>query len=284
MIYLIVGRSGAGKDTLQSILQEGGLKNVLSYATRPKRTPDENSHIFISSEEAKNFPDRVAFTTINGYDYFATREQVENSDIYIIDPNGLYQLISNMPEEAFMIINVRADDKIRMERAMSRGDREEEKIRFQHRSADEYAQFCEFEDKMDRFLSGGENAGDIFPANVVGAMVLQNNEMTDLELRATGASLIEKATQHKRLYKIVNNIRDNVPEEICPLILKDGYIQVQYNTPDGEACSERISADLFTAILLDPSAPGIIGSLFQNILAFPDNILKKVLELTERNE
>ena len=36
--------------------------------------------------------DRVTETVINGYQYFATREQFDECDVYVIDPNGLSDL------------------------------------------------------------------------------------------------------------------------------------------------------------------------------------------------
>ena len=87
MKILIIGRSGSGKSTLANYLTEKyGLKQLESYATRPMRVKNEKGHRFITPEEAKNFTDRVAETVINGYEYFATRQQVDECDVYVIDP------------------------------------------------------------------------------------------------------------------------------------------------------------------------------------------------------
>ena len=52
MKVLICGRTGTGKDTLQSILVNNyGWKCVKSYSTRAKRFEGEDSHIFISKED-----------------------------------------------------------------------------------------------------------------------------------------------------------------------------------------------------------------------------------------
>ena len=149
---LIVGRTGSGKDYLARLLTEEGLSQLISYTTRPKRTPDEDTHIFITKEEADSIPkaDKVATTVINGYEYFATRQQVEASDIYIIDPNGLHELMGNMPDTPFLIINVRADREEAKKRAMARGaDPEKEAEIFEARYASESEQFTAFEKELE---------------------------------------------------------------------------------------------------------------------------------------
>ena len=44
-MVLIAGRTGAGKDTLVKELINREFRGVKSYTTRPKRTPDEDTHI-----------------------------------------------------------------------------------------------------------------------------------------------------------------------------------------------------------------------------------------------
>ena len=114
MKFLVVGRTATGKDTLASILTyKYKWKFVKSMATRPKRYEDEDTHIFISEEQANTIPfeDRVAYTKIGDYQYFATKEQVQESDAYIIDPKGVKVLLEKMPEENFIIVYIRPGDR-----------------------------------------------------------------------------------------------------------------------------------------------------------------------------
>lgn len=147
---LIVGRSGVGKDTLAGILQkEYGLKMVKSYTTRPKRYENEDTHIFITPEEVKNYPIKVAETNIKGYDYFATKQQVEECDMYIIDPIGLYTLVKRMPETEFIVIYIYADAKQRKEMAMAReSDKATAESIYNARNKAEDKQFASFEEKI----------------------------------------------------------------------------------------------------------------------------------------
>lgn len=64
-------------------------KILQSYTTRPKRTSNETGHTFVSDEEFNNLENICAYGEFGGYKYCATKEQVDNSDIYVIDAQGV---------------------------------------------------------------------------------------------------------------------------------------------------------------------------------------------------
>lgn len=89
-LILLVGKSGSGKTTLAE--HSGrlyGLRSIQSYTTRPRRTPNETGHIFASNRAFHSLKDIVAYTKYNGYEYCATAQQVEDNDLYVIDPKGV---------------------------------------------------------------------------------------------------------------------------------------------------------------------------------------------------
>lgn len=91
-IFLILGESGCGKDTIVNILcDKYGYTRVKSYTTRPPRgtETDERSHIFVSEPEFDKLEDLVAYTRFDRYRYCATSEQIDNADLYIIDADGI---------------------------------------------------------------------------------------------------------------------------------------------------------------------------------------------------
>jgi guanylate kinase len=145
-IICIVGRSGAGKDTLANHFAElYGWKQVISATTRPRRYPTENTHLFVSEVEAAGMKDRVAETVINGYQYFATREMLEEAEMYIIDPKGIGDICqhSDIP---ITVIYVRCDTQERCRRARLRGDNVERELKvFWERHNSEDAEFSAFE-------------------------------------------------------------------------------------------------------------------------------------------
>ena len=87
----------------------------------------------------------MATTVLNGYEYFTTRTQLENCDIYIIDPKGLQELITNCPDDQFNVVHVTADQHISKTRAIQRSHKEHESEVFDSRTASEDMQFTNFE-------------------------------------------------------------------------------------------------------------------------------------------
>lgn len=205
MIYLIVGRTGSGKDYLARKLTERGLKQVLSYATRPKRSENENSHIFITPEEADQFTDKVAQTVINGYEYFATAEQVNESDIYIIDPNGIDVLVKNMPETEFQVVYVQANDDLnRKANAVKRAeDKIAEEQVFDQRNAAEDEQFSDFEDKIYNRMDDEV----CFPSNI-NHVLIYTNDYTEESVSKYADGLIQRKTLIERMTAIVKDCLD----------------------------------------------------------------------------
>ena len=128
--FIIVGRSGSGKDYLTNyICSEFGFKQLLSYSTRPKRFDNENTHIFITGHEADeivNSQTVIAYTEIGQYVYFGTYEQFIESDVYIVDKNGIDYLKNNFTEQLIkeniqiVVIYVYAPETLRLERALKR--------------------------------------------------------------------------------------------------------------------------------------------------------------------
>ena len=153
--FLIVGRTASGKDTLREILEtKYRWKFVKSYTTRKKRFEEENTHIFISKECSSEYKDKVAQTFIdNGFEedeYFATRDEVEESDGYIIDPNGLYELCNNMKECAFYIVYLKPDTT--HNQIMHFKNRISSNVMVNHivksRMNSEDQQFCQFDEEI----------------------------------------------------------------------------------------------------------------------------------------
>lgn len=162
MKILIVGRTSSGKDSLQDLLVKNyGWSFVKSMTTRPKRHPDEHGHIFISKEEAAAIPqhEKAAWTVINGYEYFCTRQQIYESDAYIVDPKGVEVLLKNMPEEWFRVVYMIPDNpETQREMAIRRAANPEQEAKiFEQRAADEDAQFTAFEQSMAKGTFGAPN-------------------------------------------------------------------------------------------------------------------------------
>lgn len=153
----ILGRSGVGKDSLAKELSKFGLAQVMSYATRKPRYEGEDTHVFISREEALRMKDEwIASTEINGSLYFVTRKQLEDCDVYIIDPKGLYDLINdelvNGTHLIDMIVYVTASQIESQEHAVMRGSNTEQEVKtYKKRREFEDLEFAGFEKNLSCF-------------------------------------------------------------------------------------------------------------------------------------
>lgn len=88
-IALFIGPSGSGKTTVaEYLVKHYGLTQIESYTTREPRYAGECGHIFVTDNEFDQLKDFVAYTEFDGHRYAATTEQVENSDIYVVDVAG----------------------------------------------------------------------------------------------------------------------------------------------------------------------------------------------------
>lgn len=157
-IYCIVGESGSGKDSLIKYTLEKyklPLKLLVSYTDRPKRPNETNGveHWFVGSSDftdIKNNDEVVAYTRIgeDGYRYMATRDNLEDSDIYLIDPEGLKGFKANYGHKYDIVtIYIDCPYKERYNRAVSkRGD---SPCKFAKRYNDEQNMFKVFRQNRD---------------------------------------------------------------------------------------------------------------------------------------
>lgn len=142
-LFCIMGETASGKDTLtKKLCEDTGMKAIVSYTTRPRRTNESDTHIFVDDSVYEQMKDNLAaYTEINGFRYWTTIEQIYDNDIYIIDPNGL-ETLENLGLEDIdlcsIYINVPID--VRLERALYRGDSLED---FFSRNKSEMKQFIQ---------------------------------------------------------------------------------------------------------------------------------------------
>ena len=153
-LFCIMGRTCSGKTTLaKTVAATLHMKVLRSYTTRPMREGENehtSDHIFISEDEVKLFQGKIAaYTEINGYKYFVTRDMVMNSDIYVVDPNGYKMLAENIKRKNMKIklipIYIDVDVADQERRYKARGNTRNE---FWERYKSESEQFDRFEEEM----------------------------------------------------------------------------------------------------------------------------------------
>lgn len=123
-LYLFVGPSGSGKTTMANALEEICLLQQLqSYTTRLPRYKDEIGHIFVTNDEFDELTDIVAYTEYNGNRYCATKDQIDESDIYVVDVPGVQTLLEKYNSNRdIVVLYFNVDEKTRIARMAARQD------------------------------------------------------------------------------------------------------------------------------------------------------------------
>lgn len=145
-LLIVMGRSGAGKDSLvDKVCEKANLKKLVSYTTRPQRDDEGDTHIFVSEEDYEQMladGQVAAYTEINGNKYWSTINQMLEADVYICDYIGLKILRElKIPGLRLVTVYIKADAKTREYRAINL--RKDNKITFRKRCLSENNQFRE---------------------------------------------------------------------------------------------------------------------------------------------
>lgn len=125
-LIAIAGKSGSGKNYIARQLEKFGYSSVKSYTTRAIRVndpKDKDTHTFITPDRVEDYKDDiVASTTFNNNFYFATRKQLNENDIYILDINGLKELRKAYKDKRIIAVYLKCNDDTLQNRMHMRGD------------------------------------------------------------------------------------------------------------------------------------------------------------------
>lgn len=148
-IFCVIGQSGSGKTTIVTELcNKYGFKQTDSYCTRPKRSENEQGHIFVNQEAFDKLkPYIVAYKHFNGFDYGVTKQQIDNCDLYVVDYDGLCYLKKHYKGNK-NIVSIFIDTTMeeRISRMFDRGDMESSVI---DRLINDKKEFENVKDKCD---------------------------------------------------------------------------------------------------------------------------------------
>lgn len=128
-LILLVGKSGSGKNYIADYMEkEYHMKVLQSYTSREPRsrdktgTPNEKGHIFATEEDYKSAKHKVAATYYKGHHYWATEQQCDEADIYIIDVQGVKSIKRNYTGKRLVIVYLDVNPFTRFYRMLKRGD------------------------------------------------------------------------------------------------------------------------------------------------------------------
>ena len=127
-IVAILGKSGAGKDTLAQTLSKLGITSVVSYTDRKKRIceTDGVEHYFKDTaylEDIINKGKAIAHTKYNGSHYYATTfDEVSHKHTFVVNQEGYDMLVKTLGKDNVLCVLIDADEDVREERMIVRGD------------------------------------------------------------------------------------------------------------------------------------------------------------------
>ena len=157
-LYLIIGESGAGKDTITDLLcDKTGFKKVVSYTDAPKRSDqiDGVHHIFVTPKEfdrVRATDSVIAYTAIGKARYMATMEQIDDkTKFYIIDPAGVRELERLSDGKLVLVkIYIHVPEEIRRERTKHRlGYNFDKRLVAEHAQMQDFDRSCEWDIRVE---------------------------------------------------------------------------------------------------------------------------------------
>ena len=141
-IICLLGYSASGKTTCAEELRKLGYNIIDSYTTRPKRTPNETGHKFVTLQDMQNMQlDRLsveqqteelkklamAYTYVNDAHYFTFPEQfvTDVPNVYVVDEAGIDILRNTMPLADIEVWVFDTPMEVCIQRMTQRGDKPE---------------------------------------------------------------------------------------------------------------------------------------------------------------
>lgn len=174
MLIILTGKSGSGKDAIQSrMITNHQCQRIVTATTRPKRAGEVdgkdyfflNNDEFISGIADHRFIEFYEYhTTANGrpatYYYGSFKQELDAGKNYVVilDPQGAKTFVEYYGKEYCFIVSVEVPDAVREERAAARGSFN--KAEWDNRLREDNAKFTEkFIDAYVDFRV--DNSGDL---------------------------------------------------------------------------------------------------------------------------
>ena len=161
-LYCIIGKSGSGKTSIVDVLEMRYTYKVLpSYTTRVPRKEEDKDHTYVKLDEYFKIPNKVCKTLFDGNYYCATSEQIEESDLYVIDLAGYVKLMNNYKGEKKIVpIFIDCSMETCLERMLLRGDTEDKAW---ERLKNDYYMFRNWKKYIQngKVINGEKGLGDV---------------------------------------------------------------------------------------------------------------------------
>lgn len=182
-MIVLVGKTCSGKNSIKKELINLGMKNIVTYTTRPPRNGEVNGvdyhfidiDTFRSMYNNESFGETAIYTVADNsvYHYGSRLDSYIKNGIIILNPSGLRQLKENHPGIKFLSFYIKASDQVIAQRLQDRGDDPSESKR--RMNADKI-DFKDIEFDVDFYLvnNGGYTPKEL--ARAIYRVVKENEE------------------------------------------------------------------------------------------------------------
>lgn len=248
--FIICGRTASGKNTLLDALKEATNCAVAkSCTTKPRRSPDDDDYIFLNNGSGVADSDKICGTTHNGYEYFLTRDMVDDCDVFILDPHGVADITAAFPEYAWHVIYVHGlSEEHRKQHYIVRlpedkqADAEE---LYKERCLGEDDMFSEFDDVFIRHTKTLREVSFITEAsrNIYSAWLAANDYTGDSDIYRVAAEVAATMTCLRRICGILDTVL-SIPEAKEALEINLGLISTKDGFLKGTAAEVSEEADM----------------------------------------
>ena len=132
-MILLIGASASGKTEIAKELTKlFGIEKAITTTTRIPRINEKNGvdYFFVTKEEFQALAKQGRFvetTEYNGNFYGCGKDQISDSKIVIVDPNGLKSFV-NLGNRRIITFFMDASEETRFQRMIERGDKKEDSL------------------------------------------------------------------------------------------------------------------------------------------------------------
>ncbi len=246
--YLLLGRTGSGREFFQKLLLENKISVARSFTTRPpcnETVFEDSSHCYITDKQMNEISNRVLETEHNGYRYCYTRTLLECSLVIPIDPENVKTICEMFPDTAFRFIEIVASNEDRIKHAVADAeDKLTAEEDFIAACEEENEAFCKFEDIITEQTLGIDN--------LMAGHVINNDFTSDSDVYGFIENITNSYRVFTKMLKIIDTLREH--DILTYSTETNTYTLCMEDKNTGEPYNIQLSADnMAEQIIFDPN-------------------------------
>lgn len=158
-IVCIMGKSGSGKSTIESKLEQLGYNRIISYTTRSPRGNEQSGkeYYFVTEEQFDRLIDRnilMESATYNGHRYGAPKPVGASNNVIVVEADG-FRKIKQLYGKQAIGIYIDVSDDIIEGRLKNRGDTSN--IEANSRKKEDDKKFSTIKNEADLVIDGNDS-------------------------------------------------------------------------------------------------------------------------------